>query len=70
MATLKAKARNALAAAKFALPAARKYPIDTPDRAANAKSRAAQQVQAGNLSPSQKTTIDRKANNVLGKSKR
>ena len=42
-----------------------------PDKAhaANAKARAAQQVKAGNLSPSSKAKIDAKANKILAKKK-
>ena len=70
MATLTAKKRNALPASKFALPAERKYPVDTPARAANAKARATQQVAKGNLAPSTAKKIDAKANKVLrGKGK-
>ena len=66
MAKLKAARRNALKASTFGLPEERKYPLDTRGRAANAKARAPQQEANGNLSPSQKATIDRKADRVLG----
>lgn len=42
MATLSTKRRNALPKSKFALPAERKYPIDTEARARNALARVAQ----------------------------
>jgi hypothetical protein len=66
MAKLNAAHRNALPASEFALPGSRKYPVDTPGRAANAKSRATQQVKKGNLSPSTAAKIKAKANRVLG----
>ena len=66
MATTGAARRNALKASTFGLPEERKYPLDTRGRAANAKARASQQEATGNLPPSQKATIDRKADRVLG----
>jgi hypothetical protein len=69
MSKITTKARNALPKEKFALPQERKYPVDTKARAANAKARATQMVDKGKLSASQKSTIDSKANRVLGKSK-
>jgi hypothetical protein len=63
---LKAAARNALPAGKFAGPD-RSYPVPDRAHAANAKARATQQVNAGNLSPSMAATIRAKANKVLGK---
>ncbi len=64
MAKLTTKARNALPASTFAGPG-RSYPIPDKSHAANAKARASQQESAGNLSPSQKASIDAKANKVL-----
>jgi hypothetical protein len=64
---MKAAARNKLPAAKFGLPGERKYPVDTKGRAANAKGRATQQVNKGNLSPAAAAKIDAKADRVLGK---
>lgn len=66
MAKLTAKRRNALPDSKFAGPD-RSYPVDTPGRAANAKARAAQGVEAGTITPAQKAKIDAKANRKLGK---
>jgi uncharacterized protein DUF6582 len=60
-------ARNRLATSKFALPGQRKYPVNDASHAANAKARATQQFNKGNLSASQRATINRKANRVLGK---
>ena len=51
----------------FGEPKQRKYPMPDKAHAANAKARATQQVNAGNLSPSAKAEIDAKANRVLGK---
>jgi hypothetical protein len=67
MAPLRAKRRNALPKSKFGLPGSRKYPIDTPARAANAKARATQMVKAGKLSPSSAAKIKSRANKVLKK---
>ena len=66
MTKLTAKKRNNLPQAKFALPGSRKYPVDTPARAANAKARATQQVAKGNLAPSTAAKIKTRANRVLG----
>lgn len=67
MATLTAAKRKHLRANQFGLESARKYPMPDKSHAANAKARATQQVEAGNLSPAQKAEIDRKANRILGK---
>jgi hypothetical protein len=69
MATLTTKKRNALPGNQFALPGSRKYPVDTPGRAANAKARATQMVDQGKMSKSTKSKIDMKANKVLQKKK-
>jgi len=69
MAKITTKRRNALPKSEFALPAERKYPVDTPARAANAKARATQMVKKGKLSESAKAKIDAKANKVLKKKK-
>lgn len=65
MAKLKAKTRKALPASKFGEPGKRKFPMPDKSHAANAKARATQQVKKGNLSPSEKSRIDAKANKVL-----
>lgn len=62
---MKQSKRNSLPKSEFGLPGQRKYPVDTPGRAANAKARAAQQVKKGNLSPSSAAKIDAKANKKL-----
>ena len=65
MATLSEKQRDKLKASQFGLPEERKYPMPDKDHARNAKARAAQQAEQGNLTTSEKTTIDRKADRVL-----
>jgi hypothetical protein len=65
MAKLKAKTRKSLPASKFGEPGKRKFPMPDKSHAANAKARATQQVKKGNLSPSEKSRIDAKANKVL-----
>ncbi len=65
---MNAKERNALPSSKFALPSVRKYPVDTHNRAANAKARASEMEHKGVISPSTKATIDRRANAMLGHS--
>ncbi len=66
MAKLTTKRRKALPTSEFALPGKRGYPVDTKGRAANAKARATQAVNAGRMSASTKTKIDAKANRKLG----
>lgn len=68
MAKLTSKQRNKLPKSDFALPAERKYPVDTKARAVNAKARAQQQYDKGNMSKSTLGKIDSKANKVLRKS--
>ncbi len=65
MAKITAGERNSLPSKKFALPAERKYPIDTRGRAANAKARASEMANKGAISPSAEASIDRAADNVL-----
>lgn len=62
---MKASTRKALPASDFGLPAQRKYPMPDKSHAANAKSRATQQANTGNITPGQKAQIDAKANKVL-----
>lgn len=66
MAKLHAAQRNKLPASKFGEPGKRAYPMPDKSHAANAKARASQQYNAGNLSGSAKAKIDAKANRVLG----
>jgi hypothetical protein len=67
MTKLTSKKRNALPKTQFALPEARKYPVDTKARAINAKARATQMEDKGKISPSTKAKIVTKANKVLNK---
>jgi hypothetical protein len=64
MAKLTTKARKKLPAKDFAGPG-RSYPVNDKSHAANAKARASQAVNAGRMSKSQESRIDRKANAVL-----
>ncbi len=64
---LTTKKRKALPASTFGLPGERKYPMPDRSHAANAKARATQQVNRGNLSPASKAKIDAKADRILGK---
>ncbi len=70
MAKLTTKKRKALPTSKFALPKERKYPVQDRAHAANAKARAQQQFDKGNLSKGTLTMIDARANKVLGKTKK
>ncbi len=69
MAKITAKKRNSLPKSQFGLPGKRGYPVDTRRRAANAKARAKQQLNKGNLRRSSYNKIVAKANRKLGKSK-
>lgn len=64
MAKLTSKQRKALPKSDFAGPG-RSYPVDTHNRAANAKARAAQAVKAGRMSKAQEARIDAKADKKL-----
>jgi hypothetical protein len=66
---MKTGARKKLKKSQFGLPGARKYPVDTKARAANAKARAKQQLNKGKLSKSAYSKIVSKANKVMGKTK-
>lgn len=65
MAKLTTKKRNSLPNNDFALPSERKYVISDRSHAGNAKARAQQQYNAGNISKSTLSKIDAKANKVL-----
>lgn len=67
MSTLSSKQRRALPSSSFGEPGKRAYPMPDRSHAANAKARAAQAVDAGRMSESQKKDIDAKADRVLGK---
>lgn len=64
---LSTKKRNSLKSSTFGLPGSRKYPMPDRSHAANAKARATQQVNKGNLSSASKSKIFAKANRILGK---
>lgn len=64
MSKLTAKQRNALSDSVFAGPG-RSYPIPDKAHAANAKARATQQYEVGNLSKSARDTIRARANAML-----
>jgi hypothetical protein len=66
MAKLTTTARKKLPAADFALPGGR-YPVEDKAHARDAKARASQQRKAGNLTATEKATVDRKADAVLAK---
>jgi len=68
MAKLTTKARKALPKSDFAGPD-RSYPVNDRSHASNAKSRAQQQYDKGNISKGTLSKIDAKANKVLGKKK-
>ena len=68
MAELTTKHRNSLPDSKFAGPG-RTYPITDRAHAANAKARATQQEEKGNLSPSAAAHIKAVANKLLAKGK-
>ena len=70
MAKLTSSTRNKLPAKKFAEPKERKYPIEDKAHARNAKARASQQYNKGNISEAEKNKIDSKADKVIkGKGK-
>ncbi len=66
MAVLKSGERGKLPKSDFGLPGDRKYPMPDRAHAANAKARATQQVNAGNLSSTSAAKIRAKANKLLG----
>ena len=65
MASMNEKRRNSLKESQFGLPDERKYPMPDKAHARNAKARASQQQNKGNLSKSDEAKIDRKADKVL-----
>ena len=67
MAELSTDQRNALADRTFGLPRKRAYPIPDANHARNAKARAAEEFNKGKLSAAEKTQIDRKADNIIGR---
>lgn len=67
MAELSTKQRKGLRSSTFGLPSERKYPMPDRSHAANAKARATQQFEKGNLSSSARSKINAKANAILGR---
>jgi hypothetical protein len=67
MANLTEKKRDSLKESQFGLPDERKYPMPDKAHARNAKARASQQANKGNLSKSDEARIDRKADKILDK---
>ena len=70
MAELKEKVRDKLAKGDFGLPKDRKYPVEDKPHARNAKARASEEYNKGNLSAAKKSEIDKKADRELAKGKR
>jgi len=68
MAELTEKKRDSLKSSTYGLPEERKYPMPDKSHAANAKARASQQVDKGNLTKAEERKIDRKADKILDKS--
>jgi len=69
MAKLNAAARNKIPSSKFGLPGKRAYPVEDKAHAANAKARASEMANKGELSAASKAKIDAKADRVLGESR-
>jgi len=67
MPTLSEKQRDRLPDSKFGLPDEHMYPMPDKSHARNAKARASQQEEKGNLTASEKAKIDRKADRILNK---
>lgn len=65
MAKLSSARRNKLPKLSFGMPGERKYPMPDRAHAANAKARAQQQYDKGNLSKASLNKIDAKANRIL-----
>jgi hypothetical protein len=67
MANMSEKKRDSMKDSQFGLPDERKYPMPDKAHARNAKARASQQENKGNLSKADEAKIDRKADKVLGR---
>jgi hypothetical protein len=67
MATLTEKQRDKLPDSKFGLPEKQAYPMPDKSHARNAKARASQQQNKGNITAAEERKIDRKADKILGK---
>lgn len=66
MTDLSTNDRDALDSNLFGLPEKRAYPMPDASHARNAKARAAEEFNKGNLSAAEKAQIDRKADKILG----
>ena len=67
MADLSTRKRNSLSKSQFGLPDERKYPMPDESHARNARARAAQQEEKGNLTKAEERKVDRKADRILDK---
>jgi hypothetical protein len=67
MAKLTTQQRKHMPASEFGLPATRQYPVDDRSHAANAKARAQEEYNKGNLSKAKRDEVFAAANKVLGK---
>ncbi len=65
MAKLSSTLRSHLPAKKFGIPSERKYPMPDKNHAANAKARASEEYNKGNLSAEMKSHIDKMADHIL-----
>ena len=66
MAKLSTAERDALPDTAFGLPHKRSYPMPDASHARNAKARATEEFNRGDLSAAEKAQIDRKADDLLG----
>lgn len=69
MADLSTDERNLLDDKVFGLPHKRAYPMPDASHARNAKARAAEEFNKGNLSSAEKVRIDRKADQIIGEAR-
>jgi hypothetical protein len=67
MTTLTSVLRGKIPAKKFGIPSERKYPMPDKSHARNAKARASEEYNKGNLSAEMKGHIDKMADSILGK---
>lgn len=70
MTKLTTKARKAIPKSEFGEPGKRAYPMPDRSHAGNAKARASEEYNKGNLSASEKAKIDAKANGILHRGKK
>jgi hypothetical protein len=67
VADLTTRKRKSIPKSEFGLPDEHKYPMPDKAHARNAKARASQQKEKGNLTGAEKAKIDRKADRILDK---